>query len=92
MTARELCDLLDATSGLPSLGIQPGPADRRHWKSVAYKGGSEVGVLNLSSRLVGEDGRVHCVVATWNGDDALQQDKLLNPYRGLVDRLAAESD
>ena len=92
MTARELCDLLDATSGLPSLGIQPGPADRRRWKSVAYKGGSEVGVLNLSSRLVGEDGGVHCVVATWNGDDALQQDKLLNPYRSLVDRLAAKSD
>lgn len=88
MTATELCDLLDAAAGLPSVGIRPGPADPRLWRRVAFKGGSEVGVLNLSSRLEGRDGAVHCLVATWNGDGALDQDRLLRPYRSLIDLLA----
>jgi beta-lactamase class A len=90
MTPREICDLLDATADLPALGINPGPAGRGNWRSVAYKGGSEIGVLNYSSRLVGKDGRVHCVVATWNGEGPLDEEKLLLPYRGLIARLAAE--
>lgn len=92
MTARELCSLLDATANLPSVSINPGPADRRDWRSVAYKGGSEIGVLNLSSRVVGENGQVHCVVASWNGDGPLNEDDLLTPYRGLVGRLAKQSE
>ena len=90
MTAEELCGLLDATADLPSLGINPGPVNRARWKSVAYKGGSEPGVLNLSSRLVGDDGRVHCVVATWNNDQPLHEEQLLAPYRGLAESLGQE--
>ncbi|GGC77696.1 serine hydrolase [Chelatococcus reniformis] len=92
MTAGEVCALLEATADLPSVGINSGPADRGEWRAVAYKGGSDVGVLNLSSRLVGRDGRVHCVVATWNGDGALDEGRLIAPYRGLIARLAGRSD
>jgi beta-lactamase class A len=92
MTARELCGLLDATADLPSLGINTGPIDRKAWQSIAYKGGSEVGVLNLSSRFTGKDGRVHCVVATWNSDGPLDDNKLLAPYRGLIAQLAMQKD
>lgn len=92
MTAEELCGLLDATADLPSVGINGGPVERRDWLRVAYKGGSDVGALNLSSRLTDADGRVHCVVATWNGDGALEENKLLAPYRGLVARLAMRKD
>jgi hypothetical protein len=92
MTAQELCSLLDATADLPSVGINPGLADRKDWQSVAYKGGSEIGVLNVSSRFTGKDGRVHCAVATWNGDGPLDQNKLFAPYRGLVAQLARQKD
>lgn len=87
-TARELCRLLDATADLDSVGINPGVAERDQWKSIAYKGGSELGVLNLSTRVVGQDGRVHCVVASWNHDAALDDQSLIAPYRGILNRLA----
>lgn len=88
MTAQELCSLLDATADMPSVGINPGPIDRKDWQNIAHKGGSEIGVLNLSSRFTGKDGRVHCVVATWNSDGPLDENKLFAPYRGLVAQLA----
>lgn len=88
LSARELCHLLDATADLGSVGINPGVADRTQWQSVAYKGGSELGVINLSTRVVGLDGRVHCVVASWNHDAALDDQKLIAPYRGILNRLA----
>ena len=88
LSAREICRLLDATAELGSVGINPGVAEREPWKSVAYKGGSELGVLNLSTRVVGHDGRVHCVVASWNHDAALDDQRLIAPYRGILNRLA----
>jgi hypothetical protein len=87
-TARELCRLLDQTAALPSVAINPGLADAKAWKSFAYKGGSEIGVLNLSTRVVGRDGVVHCVVASWNDDAPLDDEKLFAPYRGILNRLA----
>ncbi|WP_340119577.1 serine hydrolase [Pelagibius sp. 7325] len=89
LSAKELCTLLDATADLPSVGINPGLADAEDWQAVAYKGGSEPGVLNLSTRVVGRDGRVHCVVATWNDERPLDEQRLFGPYRGLLARLAA---
>lgn len=88
LTARELCALLDRTAALPAVSINPGVADDSRWNRVAYKGGSEIGVLNLSTRLVGHDGRVHCVVASWNDDDALDDERLMTPYRAILQRLA----
>lgn len=87
-TARELCRLLDQTAALPSVAINPGLADAKAWKSFAYKGGSEIGVLNLSTRVVDKAGLVHCVVASWNDDAPLDDEKLFAPYRGILNRLA----
>lgn len=91
LTAREICDLLEATQDQSALGINPGPVEAAPWRAVAYKGGSETGVLNLSARLEGEDGRVHCVVATWNTEKALAEEKLLGPFRAIVRRLAEDA-
>jgi beta-lactamase class A len=84
LSAHELCQLLENTAGLPSLHINPGPTPRNDWQSVAFKGGSDTGVLNLSSRLVGHDGRTHCVVATWNHRQALEDEQLMAPYRAII--------
>ncbi|MEF2073231.1 serine hydrolase [Consotaella aegiceratis] len=87
MTARELCRLLDATADLPSLGINAGPIEHGAWRHLAYKGGSEIGVFNLSSRVVGRDGTTYCSVATWNAEKLLEENTLLTLYRGLLARL-----
>jgi hypothetical protein len=42
--------------GIPSPG----------WKRIAYKGGSDAGVLNLTSYVTAPDGTSYCVSATWN--------------------------
>jgi beta-lactamase class A len=91
MTARELCALLDRTATLPAVAINPGVADRGSWEAIAYKGGSETGVLNLSTRLAGTDGKIHCVVASWNNDAPLDDDRLFAPYRAILARLAASA-
>ena len=37
--------------------------------TVAYKGGSEIGVLNLTTQVTGKDGSTYCVAFTWNDSD-----------------------
>ncbi|WP_193171434.1 serine hydrolase [Nisaea nitritireducens] len=90
-SAQELCTLLEETSDLPSGSINPGPVDPGQWQHFSYKGGSETGVLNLSSRVVGADGIARCVVATWNHPSALDENSLLLPYRGILTALAGRS-
>ena len=90
-TATELCALLEETSALPSGSINPGPVDPGQWRAFSYKGGSETGVLNLSSRVVGADGIARRVVATWNHPSALDENSLLLPYRGILTALAGRS-
>jgi hypothetical protein len=88
LSARELCALLDRTAALPAVQINAGLAQKADWQSVAFKGGSEPGVLSLSTRVVGQDGTAHCVVAIWNDDSAVQEERLYEPYRGLLRALA----
>ena len=39
----------------------PGAVSRTDWKNVAYKGGSETGVLNLTTRVRDDLDRTYCV-------------------------------
>jgi beta-lactamase class A len=87
LSARELCGLLDRVADSPALTINPGLANRGDWKSIAFKGGSDNGVLNLSTRVVAADGTLHCVVATWNGDGALPEETLAPLYSGILKQL-----
>jgi hypothetical protein len=50
-----------------ALRINPGlQMDGRVWKSIAYKGGSEPGVLNMTWLLTRDDGAVFTLAFTWN--------------------------
>lgn len=89
-TAREQAALLDATRGLPALGINKGPVEPGPWQAVAYKGGSEPGVLNYSALLTAENGRRHCVVVTWNNTEELDEQRLTGPFRALARTLGQE--
>lgn len=86
-TARELCDLMDRIGELELMTINAGPAERADWARVAYKGGSEPGVLSIAHRLGTRDGRTYLVSATWNYEHGLDQGRLLALYNGMLEVL-----
>lgn len=83
MTARELCTLLSGLKDVPAFRINGGGFAGPDWQTVAYKGGSEPGVLNLSVYAMGHDGRDACVSATWNNT----QDVEAGTLHALISRL-----
>ncbi|WP_230967765.1 serine hydrolase [Nostoc sp. WHI] len=88
-TAEELCGLIEQVADLPLMTINPGVANPKDWQRVAFKGGSEPGVLNMTSWLQGKNGRSYCVVATWNNSNAsLEESKFLALYNGVLAKLA----
>jgi len=86
--AFELCALLDRAAESPVFDINPGVADPSDWSEIAFKGGSEPGVLNLSTLVTAADGTTHCVVATWNDEAPLEEQRLFSLYAGLLAALA----
>jgi beta-lactamase class A len=69
-TARELCALMSMVKDLDLMSVNPGVAEAPSWARVAFKGGSEPGVMNLTTWVVGKNGREHCVCLTQNRKDA----------------------
>jgi hypothetical protein len=65
-STRQLCGLIGKVAALPEMSINPGVASPADWQHVAYKGGSEVGVINLTTDVTARDGTDYCVSATWN--------------------------
>jgi beta-lactamase class A len=87
-SARRLCELLAKNKDLDALHINPGLAKPKTWSKVAYKGGSEPGVLNFSS-WVEKGAQKHCVVTTWNDETkALDEDRLATLHGLLLVALA----
>ncbi|CAI9400993.1 hypothetical protein ANOBCDAF_00603 [Pleomorphomonas sp. T1.2MG-36] len=70
---RQLCRLAAAVSDIDVFTINPGPVRPGSWQRIAYKGGSETGVLNLTAALIGKDGRTHCLSVTLNGDKVIDE-------------------
>lgn len=71
-SARELCKLMGRVADLPIMSINPGLAKKADWDRVAYKGGSEPGVYNMTTWLE-KGGKKHCVAATWNAPQKLDE-------------------
>lgn len=85
--AEELAALVEDVADLPAVRINPGLAEKSDWRSVAFKGGSDVGVLSLTTRLEARDGTAWTVVAIWNADPPLKADALYAPYGAVLDLL-----
>ena len=83
-----LCALIESVADLDVMQINPGVATKRDWASVAFKGGSETGVLNLTTALTAKDGTRYCVAASWNDGEAIDETKATGAYAGLLARLA----
>lgn len=87
-TTRELCGLMAQVEDLPLMGVSPGVANPDDWQNIAYKGGSEPGVLNLTTWLEDSSGNSYCVSATVNRDDApLDDTAVLSLYGGVLEVL-----
>lgn len=86
-STRELCALMGLVQDLPLMAVNPGVADPGDWLRVAYKGGSEPGVLNLTTALAAGAGHGYCVSATWNHSEALEDLRFYGLYSGLLQAL-----
>jgi beta-lactamase class A len=82
-TARELCALMSKVQDLPLMSINSGPARAADWDHVAYKGGSEPGVINMTT-WVRKGARSHCVSATWNDPASSVDDGVFASAYGRV--------
>ncbi len=83
-TTGELCTLMTRVADLPLMGINPGVATPQDWNQIAFKGGSEPGVLNLTTWLKAKSGKTYCVSATWNNTEALDDARFTTLYSGIL--------
>jgi beta-lactamase class A len=90
-TPGELCTLIDSVRDLGAMQINPGIATKKDWQQIAYKGGSEPGVLNFTTALTAKNGRHYCVAATWDSDGVVDENKFAMLYAGVLGALAGES-
>ena len=88
-TTRELTALLYELASQAALSINPGLVDRHAWHRVAFKGGSEPGVLNYTILLQKAPGSAtYCLSATVNDltreVDTATFDSLVQRLIGLI--------
>ncbi|MVN87299.1 serine hydrolase [Deinococcus sp. HMF7620] len=87
VSARRLCTLMAGVSALPETQLNPGVASAADFRAVSYKGGSEPGVLNLTTQVTTQAGRTLCVTATWNAPQALNEERFTDLYGALLNLL-----
>jgi beta-lactamase class A len=87
LTATELCDLIAGLSDLDLMGVNPGVVDAANHERVAYKGGSEPGVLNMTTWVRDDEGREICVCATRNADEPIETTDLSGVVSAAFDVL-----
>jgi beta-lactamase class A len=84
-TTRELCNLMTSVAELDAMQVNPGVANPREWEQIAFKGGSEPGVLSLTTGLYDAEGNAYCVSATWNSsDEPLDEGMLTQFYESVI--------
>jgi beta-lactamase class A len=62
----ELCRLMNRVAALPLMSINPGVAEKGVFRSVAYKGGSDTGIINMTTMVTTKRGTQVCFSATLN--------------------------
>lgn len=84
----ELCDVMDKVADSSVTQISTGALNAsKKWKRISYKGGSEIGVLNLTYGLTSASGDQYCVSVTQNNSKALNETDLMGLVTGLIDSL-----
>jgi beta-lactamase class A len=92
LTTEELCELMSEVAPLPVMSVNPGVANVNDWKRIAFKGGSESGVINLTTWLESKNGKKYCVAATWNNStEPVDETKFSTIYSGVLSYLASKT-
>jgi len=89
LSTETLCRLAEAVKSADVFTINKGPVRGSAWQSVAYKGGSEPGVLNLTAALTGEKGQSYCISVTVNSEDAVDEASVAGAFAALASHLQA---
>ena len=90
-SVRTLCALLERASDLPYVTINPGVAVRADFRRVAYKGGSDFGIINLTTLVTTKRGTTECFSATLNNaQQAIDDQAFETAYGSVLDSLAAD--
>jgi len=87
LSTEALCGWIEKVAALELTQINAGALRAADWQQVAFKGGSEIGVLNLTTLAHSKKGRAFCVSVTWNADQAIDMDPLNGLYSGLFHAL-----
>ncbi|KZK78437.1 hypothetical protein PsW64_04076 [Pseudovibrio sp. W64] len=86
-SAEELCDVIGEIADDKAMQFNPGLAEKTDWQRIAFKAGSEIGVLNFTYDLKGLNGVHWQVAVTWNHEDILPEGKLLGLTNALLQEL-----
>ncbi|WP_245557944.1 hypothetical protein [Deinococcus apachensis] len=84
VSTERLCALMADVAALPETTLNPGVASPADFARVSYKGGSEGGVLNLTTQLTNRAGKTYCVSATWNAARTLNDSQFIALYGGVL--------
>ena len=84
VSTERLCALMNEVAALPETQLNPGVAAREDFARVSYKGGSEPGVMNLTTQVTTKAGQRLCVSATWNDARALDEGTFMGLYGSLL--------
>jgi hypothetical protein len=88
-SVRALCGLMRRVADLPLMSINPGPAEPAAFRHVAFKGGSDVGVINLTTMVTTRRGTKICFSATLNdAEQPVDELKFSTAYAGVMRYLA----
>ena len=84
LPVNRLCDLIGAVADLDLMQINPGVSRPRAGEKVAFKGGSEIGVINLTTHITAPDGTGTCIALTINGPDPLPETDITTTYARII--------
>ena len=88
MTTNQLADLLERLQSLDLMTVNPGLATPSAWQRIAFKGGSEPGVLNVSTFLIDKEGNRFTVSFTVNREDEpVDETKTYQAYQEILQAL-----
>lgn len=87
LTTQELCQLMAKVADLPLMQINTGIVNADYWQQVAFKGGAEPGVLNLTTALKKDSGERYCVSATWNDQYPLEEYRFFDLFSETIETI-----
>jgi hypothetical protein len=89
-SVRELCNLMRRVAELPLMSINPGVADASAFRHVAFKGGSDFGIINLTTMVTTRLGTRFCFSATLNDPQrAIDEQSFESAYGAVLPHLAS---